>query len=131
MRISDWSSDVCSSDLPAMIYMLVDMVKAQAVDLSKLRTILYGGSPIAPERLAECLEVIGPVFVQSYGMTEAVGGDTHLSNADPLLGGARLSPAGQPSLHPELRILADDALTRAHGKAAGARLVGPPGTAGA
>src|SRR3546814_18388135 len=45
--------------VPAMIYMLVDMVKAQAVDLSKLRTILYGGSPIAPERLAECLEVIG------------------------------------------------------------------------
>src|SRR3546814_8833861 len=30
--------------VPAMIYMLVDMVKAQAVDLSKLRTILYGGS---------------------------------------------------------------------------------------
>src|SRR3546814_8421935 len=94
-----------------MIYMLVDMVKAQAVDLSKLRTILYGGSPIAPERLAECLEVIGPVFVQSYGMTEAVGGDTHLSKADHLLGGARLSSAGQPSLHVELQIVDEDGIT--------------------
>src|SRR3546814_18037711 len=90
--------------VPAMIYMLVDMVKAQAVDLSKLRTILYGGSPIAPERLAACLEVIGPVFVQRYGMTAAVGGATHLSNADHPLGGARLPPAGQhsPPLAPSI-----------------------------
>src|SRR3546814_7508955 len=113
MRISDWSSDVCSSDL-----------------LGKLRTILYGGSPIAPERLAECLEVIGPVFVQSYGMTEADGGDTHLSKADHLLGGARLSSAGQPSLHVELRIVDEDGITVDRGQAGEILMRGPMVMAG-
>jgi len=94
--------------VPTMIYFLVDMLKIHPVDLSRIRTILYGGSPIAPERLAECLEVIGPVFVQSYGLTEAVGGDTHLLKEDHVVGSLLLASAGRPSLHVEVRIVDDD-----------------------
>jgi acyl-CoA synthetase (AMP-forming)/AMP-acid ligase II len=39
-------------------------------DVSSVHTIVYGGSPIAPERLARAIAAFGSVFVQSYGLTE-------------------------------------------------------------
>src|SRR3546814_8139524 len=38
MRISDWSSDVCSSDLPRMTYCVALRVKAGLVMLADTRT---------------------------------------------------------------------------------------------
>jgi len=116
--------------VPTMIYLLVDLVKAGAADLSSVRTILYGGSPIAPERLAECLEVLGPVFVQSYGMTEAVGGDTHLSKEDHLAGGPRLASAGRPSLHVEVQVVGADGAPLPTGEVGEICLRGPMVMAG-
>src|SRR3546814_17795590 len=63
-------------------------------------------------------------------MTEAVGGDTHLSKADHLLGGARLSSAGQPSLHVELRIVDEDGITVDRGQAGEILMRGPMVMAG-
>jgi acyl-CoA synthetase (AMP-forming)/AMP-acid ligase II len=77
-------------------------------DLSTLRTIRYAGSPISATRLEQCLDVFGPVFLQSYGNTEAKGGLTFLSKRDHLQGGKVLASCGRPSLLAELRILDAD-----------------------
>jgi fatty-acyl-CoA synthase len=57
--------------VPSMIYALLDSGEPAKHDLSSLRTLVYGSAPMSPSRLAEALEVFGPVFVQMYGQSEA------------------------------------------------------------
>src|SRR3546814_8699610 len=100
MRISDWSSDVCSSDLgvilaefnpdgvfdaveqhgvtrffmvPAALQMLLMHPRCASVDYSRLKYILYGAAPIPLELLRQCIQVFGADFIQAYGMTETTG----------------------------------------------------------
>jgi fatty-acyl-CoA synthase len=40
-------------------------------DLSRLRHVVYSGSPAAPHRMAEAARVFGRALLQSYGSTEA------------------------------------------------------------
>jgi fatty-acyl-CoA synthase len=68
--------------VPTMIYGLLDHPRLESTDLSSLRTVTYGASPIAPARLAEAIERIGPVFCQLYGQTESTGQGTSLWRAD-------------------------------------------------
>ncbi|WP_207538800.1 AMP-binding protein [Sabulicella rubraurantiaca] len=56
--------------VPSMIYRLLDHPRLGEFDLSSLDLLLYGASPMAPTRLAEGLERIGPVFSQLYGQSE-------------------------------------------------------------
>ena len=62
--------------VPTMIYAVLDHLDSS--DLSSLQTVMYGASPIAPSRLAEAIERIGPVFCQLYGQTECAGQGTSL-----------------------------------------------------
>ena len=57
--------------VPVMIYRLIDIAKVQTRDLSTLKTIFYGAAPMLPSRLAEGLDLFGPVFMQLYGQSEA------------------------------------------------------------
>jgi fatty-acyl-CoA synthase len=57
--------------VPTMIYALLDSGAARRYDMSSLQTIVYGAAPMSPSRLAQALEVFGPVFVQMYGQAEA------------------------------------------------------------
>ncbi|ADG75021.1 AMP-dependent synthetase and ligase [Cellulomonas flavigena DSM 20109] len=53
---------------------LHQLVRAQLerpTDLSTLRALLVSGSPLEPARLAEALDVLGPVVFHGYGQTEA------------------------------------------------------------
>ncbi|MCZ7528786.1 MAG: long-chain fatty acid--CoA ligase [Acidimicrobiia bacterium] len=90
--------------VPTMIYALLEVLGRHPVDTSTLRTVLYGGSPIAPGKLEQCLEVLGPVFQQTYGMTEALGGDTFLHKHEHVPGSRRLASAGRPSFPVELTV---------------------------
>jgi fatty-acyl-CoA synthase len=56
--------------VPTMIYVLLDHPALGRTDLSSLELLLYGASAMAPSRLVEGLERIGPVFSQLYGQTE-------------------------------------------------------------
>ena len=67
--------------VPTMIYALLDHPQLDGADLSSLETVIYGASAIAPSRLAEGLERIGPVFCQLYGQTESAGQGTSLWRA--------------------------------------------------
>jgi fatty-acyl-CoA synthase len=57
--------------VPSMIYALLDHPAFAATDLSSLRTVFYGASPMSPVRLQEAIRKIGPVFFQFYGQAEA------------------------------------------------------------
>jgi acyl-CoA synthetase (AMP-forming)/AMP-acid ligase II len=56
--------------VPTVIYLLLDHPARAAADVSSLTTIIYAGSPIAPDRLRQALDAFGPVFVQTYAGTE-------------------------------------------------------------
>lgn len=56
--------------VPTMVYTLLDHPGLGRADVSSLQTVLYGASPMAPSRLLEALDRIGPVFAQMYGQTE-------------------------------------------------------------
>lgn len=56
--------------VPTIIYLLLDHPERSKYDLSSLRTMIYAGSPIAPDRLKDALEALGPIFVQTYAGTE-------------------------------------------------------------
>ncbi len=57
--------------VPVMIYRLIDAARAKPRDLTTLKTVFYGAAPMLASRLAEGLDVFGPVFMQLYGQSEA------------------------------------------------------------
>ncbi|HVF88480.1 MAG TPA: long-chain-fatty-acid--CoA ligase [Blastocatellia bacterium] len=68
--------------VPTMINLLLHHPNRESYDLSSLRQITYGASPIAPETLRRSMEVFGCRFAQGYGLTEAAPLLTVLSAAD-------------------------------------------------
>jgi fatty-acyl-CoA synthase len=56
--------------VPTMIYDLLDSPALAHADMSTLKLLLYGASTMSPNRLAEGLDRIGPVFSQLYGQAE-------------------------------------------------------------
>ncbi|MFE4574400.1 class I adenylate-forming enzyme family protein [Streptomyces chartreusis] len=55
---------------PPQLYLLVDHPDLATTDWSSITNITYIGSPASPARLAEALEVFGPVLLGIYGTTE-------------------------------------------------------------
>jgi acyl-CoA synthetase (AMP-forming)/AMP-acid ligase II len=90
--------------VPTMIQMLVDSPDTAGADLTSIRQIIYGASPIAQavlERAGSRMPSAG--FVQAYGMTELSPCATILTpadHADPTV----IRSAGRGAAHVELRI---------------------------
>jgi acyl-CoA synthetase (AMP-forming)/AMP-acid ligase II len=59
--------------VPTALQIAVSHPSARGADFSFLQYIYYGGAPIPPALLAECVSVFGCAFVQMYGMTETAG----------------------------------------------------------
>ena len=95
--------------VPTMIQMLVDHPAVAEHDLSSMRAILYGASPITEALLERAMKVFPQAdFVQAYGMTEVAPVATILS-ADDHRRGDRPRSAGRAAAHSEVRIVdADD-----------------------
>ncbi|MGO4329971.1 MULTISPECIES: AMP-binding protein [unclassified Cupriavidus] len=68
--------------VPAMINMLLAEPTLASADLGSLKTLAYGAAPMAPARIREAWERIGPVLSQGYGASESTSGVTRLSTAD-------------------------------------------------
>jgi acyl-CoA synthetase (AMP-forming)/AMP-acid ligase II len=85
--------------VPTVIYLLLDHPRRVTAQLSSLRTMIYAGSPIAPDRLREALDAFGEIFVQTYAGTEP-GYVSCLRKEEHWVGDAtdlkRLSSAGRP-----------------------------------
>lgn len=68
--------------VPTMLSALVEAWRTRRTDLSSLRSLTYGGAPIAPERLRDAIEVFGDALVQVYGSCEALHPVLVLSRQD-------------------------------------------------
>jgi long-chain acyl-CoA synthetase len=85
-------------------------------DVSSLRTIRHGASPISEDVLVRSMHAFGCDFAQVYGLTETTGGMTSLIPEDHDPDGPRanlLRSAGRPFSHVELRIV-DSATGKVH-----------------
>jgi long-chain acyl-CoA synthetase len=100
--------------VPTMLNMMLPEVDADpGRDFSSLRAIAYGGSGIAPDRLARAVAAFGDVFVQFFGLSETPMPLTALSRRDHEYDPAgpwpaRLASAGRPNPFVELRLEAED-----------------------
>ncbi len=100
--------------VPTMINFLLHHPKIADYDLSSLRHITYGASPIAPETLKKAMQVFGCNFGQGYGLTEASPLLTAFTHEDHQLALAnpetekRLASCGKPVPGVEIRVVKDD-----------------------
>jgi long-chain acyl-CoA synthetase len=77
--------------VPAVIQFLLATPGVEDTDLSSLRALVYGASPITETVLVRAMEVLGCELVQVYGLTETTGAITQLDGADH-------DPVGRPEL---------------------------------
>ncbi len=88
--------------VPTVIQLLLDTPGLDAIDLSHLRVIVYGASPISDAVLTRGLERFGGIFAQVYGMTETTGSVTQLDGPDHTP--QRLRSCGKPYPWVQIRI---------------------------
>jgi acyl-CoA synthetase (AMP-forming)/AMP-acid ligase II len=90
--------------VPSMIQMLIDDPTMSEYDVSSLRRILYGASPISQGLLTRVMQLLPEVqFTQGYGTTEAAPMVSLLSHKDHH--GRRLTSAGRAAPHAEIRVI--------------------------
>jgi long-chain acyl-CoA synthetase len=97
--------------VPAVLMFLLATPELATADVSSLRTVFYGASPISEDVLVRSMNALGCDFAQVYGLTETSGAITSLMPADHDPDGPRaalLRSAGRPFDHVELRIVDTD-----------------------
>jgi acyl-CoA synthetase (AMP-forming)/AMP-acid ligase II len=92
--------------VPAMINMLLQAPEMEGADLSSLKSVAYGASPIGEAVLAAATARFGCGFIQFYGMTESTGAGTFLKPSEH--GGALLRSCGKPWPQMDVKILGED-----------------------
>jgi long-chain acyl-CoA synthetase len=99
--------------VPAMINFVLNQPDIAEYDLSSLRRVIYGASPMPSQLLKEAIKVLGCDFVQGYGMTEAsplltvlYPEDHHIEGSEKLT--KRLSSCGREIIGVEVRVVDDD-----------------------
>jgi acyl-CoA synthetase (AMP-forming)/AMP-acid ligase II len=91
--------------VPAMMQMLVDHPRLAGHDLSSVRTLMYGASPITASLLARAMQMFPEArFTQLYGMTELAGAVTALAHTDHR-DATRTRSAGRAASHAEVRVV--------------------------
>lgn len=97
---------------PTALYNLLAHPKVRDFDHSSMRVLLLAGSPVAPDKLKEAVEVFGPCVCQSYGQTEAPMLMTFLDSETLAAAAAgvhpeRLASCGKPTSAVRLAIMND------------------------
>ena len=104
--------------VPAVLAMMLDHPLAATADLSSLRALLYGASPIPPDVLRRSMQLFpGASFVQLYGATETCGTIVYLPPEDhDVAGTPRMAGCGKPYPQVELKIVGSDGQVLAAGQ---------------
>jgi len=91
--------------VPVMLQMLVAHPDVESYDLSSVKSVRYGASPISPTLLQRAMTVFrNSGFAQGYGMTETAH-ITVLGRDDHAAGSEVLRSAGRALPHCELRVV--------------------------
>ncbi|MGD9941939.1 MAG: AMP-binding protein [Burkholderiaceae bacterium] len=96
--------------VPTMIGALLQRPQCAPGEMPSLSTAIYGAAPIAPARLAEALQRIGPVFMQHFGQTEAPNTICLMRKEehDPAAHPERLASCGRPMTGIQIALLDAD-----------------------
>ena len=89
--------------VPAVLLIMTQLPEAASADLSSLRNIAYGASPISQEVLKRSIEMFGCRFTQVYGLTETTGAITALQHEHHH--GERLLSCGRAMYGSEIRVI--------------------------
>jgi len=100
------------------LYQLVRDQRENLADLTELGALLVSGSPLDPGRLAEALEVLGPVVFHGYGQTET-GMITMVTPAEMLASATALASVGRPPAVTGLSIRDGELYVRTPSQASG------------
>jgi|SRR5579862_2321610 len=97
---------------PTALYHLLAHPQVRDFDYSSLRGFLLAGSPVAPDKLRNAVEIFGPCMCQSYGQTEAPMIMTFLDCKTVAAAAAgvhpeRLASCGKPTMAVRLAIMDD------------------------
>jgi long-chain acyl-CoA synthetase len=97
------------SIVPTHLVAMLAVPDVKKYDVSSLKYIWYGGSPMPLEVLKQGLATFGNVFGQGYGMSESGPAICHLPKEDHNVLGkpeeSRLTSAGQPDIGVQVRIV--------------------------
>ncbi|WP_417320134.1 AMP-binding protein [Emcibacter sp.] len=98
---------------PTALYGLMDHPDLKKYDLSSLKVFLLVGSPVAPDKLRQAVEIFGPCMCQCYGQVESPMVMTWLDPATVAKAAAgdhpeRLASCGRATPHVRLGIMDDD-----------------------
>ncbi|KID28460.1 acyl-CoA synthetase (AMP-forming)/AMP-acid ligase II [Prauserella sp. Am3] len=94
--------------VPTMVQLAAQHPAARTTDLSSLRAVVYGGSPMTESALQEARSVFGDILRQLYGQSEGAP-VTFLSPEDHTArGGKYLRSAGRPTVNTRLTIVGED-----------------------
>jgi acyl-CoA synthetase (AMP-forming)/AMP-acid ligase II len=99
--------------VPTMVRMVLDEPDCAAHDLSSLRAVVVGGSPIPRALLAAARERFGDVFFPFYGMAESYSSGMVLRREEQYTEGTdvqmrRLFSAGKPMVGIDVRVVSSD-----------------------
>ena len=93
--------------VPAVILMLVQHPRIKTTDISCVKRMFYGASPITEELLKTAQAIFKDCgFFQLYGLTETVGGGTALQPADHR--GNLLRSCGKPYPGLDIKVVSED-----------------------
>ena len=95
--------------VPTMLNRLATHPDLQRYDIGSLKQVAYGGAPMAPARIREAWEKLGPVLSQGYGGGETTGGLILFSTEDHARAirevPQRLASCGRPIGESEVRVV--------------------------
>jgi long-chain acyl-CoA synthetase len=100
--------------VPTHLVAMLNVPDLNKYDISSMKLLWYGASPMPLEVLKKGMQVFGPIFAQGYGQSETGPGISHLSKEDhnvldrPEKEQRKLTSAGRPDIGVQVRILDDE-----------------------
>ena len=100
--------------VPTHLAAMLNVPDLNKYDISSLKFMWYGASPMPLEVLKKGMKVFGPIFAQGYGQSETGPAISHMSKEDhnvldrPEREQKKLMSAGRPDIGVQVRILDDE-----------------------
>jgi len=98
--------------VPTMLFALLDAQATKPRNVSTLRAVNCGGSPLNPDQLRQAYELFDCFLTQGYGMTELAGGSISFAGPRDSIFEGKISPklasVGQPLIDCKVKLVDDD-----------------------
>jgi len=97
--------------VPTHLVAMLNLPDLNNYDMSSMKLLWYGASPMPLEVLKKGMQVFGPIFAQGYGQSETGPAISHLSKEDhnvldrPEKEQRKLTSAGRPDIGVQVRIV--------------------------